>query len=515
MNTLFQKLFFIFFITSITFAADWPQIQHDAARSGFAADTNAGPKVDITLDTEGDSPGNDSYQIAWRWYPYTAADSNHHTSICGLVQPVIKDNVLCVGYYDGKMYGVDATIGTQIWEFQTDGPILHTAGFAGDVVIFGSQDRKVYGLNAKTGTKIWELKTGYPVRTAPCIFNNICYIGSTDGKLYAINALTGTKIWEYDSGAPILTTASCDETGNIYCGNEALYAFSVNSSGTERWKKRLKGQSLMSYWPVVNSSKSQVIFRTQPIRDFHYNLGSGDTALRYDANGNLRANTSLSNYVDGVAFGDILPEQQRIRNYIISNPIHQTSFILSTETGTEISILPIFYTSGEGTVPTPPVIDSDSGSYITFWRSYYSVFDSPSIVRPYTTIGKLDPDTLNISHIEKDKSHFRHFRVIGDETAIFSAMEGYLFVSCRGLFGGIRLSDEASFHVVCSERVEAFGGKEPVFGTPFAYDGTQWPEGSILGGGGQGGGLVSAPAIADGKLFWVARWGLIIALEPK
>ncbi len=515
MKCLFN-LFIVFIFSVPVFAADWPQIQCDAARSGFAADTNALPIRDVSTNTQGESPGDDPYQFSWRWYPYAAADSNHHTSICGLVQPVVKDNVLCVGYYDGNMYGVDANVGTQIWKFHAGGPILHTAGFASNVVVFGSQDRKVYGLNAKTGTKIWELKTGYPVRTAPCIFNNICYIGSTDGKLYAINALTGTKIWEYDSGAPILTTASCDASGNIYCGNEAVFAFSLTPAGAERWKTRLCGQSVMGFWPVINNSKNQVVYRTQPQRNFHRNLTQGDYTVRYDSAGVMRVNTWTNNPAEGEAIGDILPEQERIRQHLISNPIEQTSFILNLANGSEINTLPILYTVGEGSVPTPPVLDLESANYISFWRSYYAAFDSGSQVRYYSAIGKLNPDNFEFFHFSLPKSYHGQFHLVGDESSIFSVMKGYLLISGRGKIGGIRLDDDIVFHIAESERVPGNNGNEYILGgTPYAYDNAEWPEHSILGGGGQGGNLVAAASVADGKIFWVARWGLIIALEPK
>ena len=72
---------------------------------------------------------------------------------------------------------------------------------ANGVVYIGDGNGKVYALNASTGTQIWNYTTEnseyYEYITSPAVANGVVYVGSDDGKVYALNASTGTQIWNY------------------------------------------------------------------------------------------------------------------------------------------------------------------------------------------------------------------------------------------------------------------------------------------------------------------------------
>ena len=56
---------------------------------------------------------------------------------------------------------------------------------AGGVLYVGSYDGKVYALNASNGTLVWNYTTGDMVVSSPAIANGIVYIGSFDHVVYA------------------------------------------------------------------------------------------------------------------------------------------------------------------------------------------------------------------------------------------------------------------------------------------------------------------------------------------
>jgi len=462
---------------------DWPQYQHDAARSGYSSDNIAPPTT-----------------VVWRWHP-----ANNKLSISGRVQPVIQNQVLCIGFYNGTMYGLNSQTGAELWSYQSGGAITHSAGMDSGKVYFGATDGKVYCLNATNGALVWSYQTRGSIQTAPLIADGKIIIGATNGLLYALDLTDGRVIWIYDSGAPILTTAAYG-SGYVYCGNEACQAFCVNSTdGSQRWKVQLHGQTMSVYCPVLVDSKGVVFYRTGPLNVFHTLLGEGDSQC--SAGG-------CSGYNCGYGTSEqITAEQDRFITYLNGEPTLRKSFwALNTTDGTEKYTVPVLYTSGEGTIPVPPVVDEANSRCWLIWRTLYARFDTGMIVRPYTDLGILNLTTGRITHFDSAiASGFNNqFHLIGDETSILSASGNVLFVSGRGTLGGIdmRSSPGSLFHTCASfENDDYWNG-----GGPYAYGGS-WPKGSITAGGGCGGGYVAAAAIADGGVFWIARWGLLVRTQ--
>jgi len=457
-------------------ASDWPQLARDAAKTGYSPD-NAGSATNVS----------------WRWHP------DRQTSVAGRTQPVVAGGILCVGFYDGKMYMLNALTGGKLREFQAGGPITHTAAMDAERVYFGCHDGAVYAVRLNDATLAWKVQTGGPVQTAPCLAGGTIYIGSEDGRLYAIRTTDGSVLWTYDSGRPILTCAAY-ANGTVYCGNEGVYAFAVNAAnGAERWKIRLRGQSMNSYWPVVWDAKGVVFFRTQPVNVFHEILGEGDSVLG-------------GNYNSGDGDPTLwAQEQNNIRNHFAQKPDSKTFWALNTSNGAEKYVAPVLYTSGEGTTPVPPVIDITGNRAWYICRSRYARFDSGSIVRSFgCEPAKFNPDTGNYTLFATEATKGTGIHVIGDETAIISADAYGLLVSGRGTLGYIRHDTEAARHVVSSHQ-----GQEDYNApwNPKAYNSAAgWADWSVQAGGGSGGGLCNAAVVADNAIYWFARWGLLVRM---
>ncbi|MBE3097353.1 MAG: PQQ-binding-like beta-propeller repeat protein, partial [Planctomycetes bacterium] len=77
-------------------AADWPQLQADAERSGYSPDAVRAP-----------------FKLKWAWfgdatrYPGQPAPARATARIGGLVQPVVVGDLVYVGAMDGTLYAID------------------------------------------------------------------------------------------------------------------------------------------------------------------------------------------------------------------------------------------------------------------------------------------------------------------------------------------------------------------------------------------------------------------------
>jgi outer membrane protein assembly factor BamB len=71
----------------------------------------------------------------------------------------------------------------------------------GNFIYFGSSvSGAVYCLNASTGSKVWTFFTNGPVRLAPTVVNGKVYVGSDDGYAYCLNATDGSLVWSVRGG---------------------------------------------------------------------------------------------------------------------------------------------------------------------------------------------------------------------------------------------------------------------------------------------------------------------------
>lgn len=470
--------------SAVSAQTDWPQWQRDAARSGVSPDS---PGV----------PDTGECTMTWRWHP------DGQTSILGRVQPVVANGLLCVGFADGRLFALNTSDGSVAWSFQCDGPILHTAAMDANNVYVGCHDGKVYAVSQTTGQEVWSTDTGKAIYTAVCLADNKIFVGNGKGDLYALNVSDGSEAWTYSSGRPIQTNAAYSN-GKVYCGNEGLYAFCVNASdGSEVWKVRLNGETLSSYGPVVMESLGTVFYRTGPLFAFHAALNEGDTVLG--------GNTGTGDYGDGTP-SEFQTEYQNIRNYLNSNKHMQTMWALSTANGSEQYTPAVLYTAGEANVPVPPIFDPATGNMWAVARSKYARWDDGSMVRRFTEFVKLNPSTGEYTlfgtaaTINDVNNH-----LIGDETTFLTADADGLYTSSRGSLGYIHFDTETTYHILSSEPNADDDYFHP--DSPLAYGDTEWPVGSVLAGGGEGGGQCSGAIVAQNSIYWFARWGLLVRID--
>jgi len=232
--------------------ADWPQLQHDAARSGYVPD---GPRP--------------PFKHAWN-YDFV---SRERDKIHPAVQAIVYDGKVFVPSKTGRVYAVNAETGQRVWKWDRSGPIVNSVGCDAGLVIFGSLDGKVYGLRAGDGSKAWEFEGG--IRgfcTAPCLAEGKVFLGARDGTFYCLEAKTGKKLWATPTGGFVWHTAAYAD-GRVFVGNEELKVLALDAQdGKLLWKTdRLTGFTFRDGNAFVDQGK--VVVRTwSSIDDTNLNI---------------------------------------------------------------------------------------------------------------------------------------------------------------------------------------------------------------------------------------------------
>ncbi|MBC7226327.1 MAG: PQQ-binding-like beta-propeller repeat protein [Thermoflexales bacterium] len=465
-------------------AADWPQLQRDPQHTGTSS-----------------QQVNPPYRYYWRW---------NEVPFASRTQPVVADNRLFIGSLNGTMYALDADqdagggTPTILWSRDVGAPIRDTAAVYNGRVYFGAYDGRVHALDAATGNPVWSFQTGGGVAAAPVVDNGVVYIGSTDGVFYALDAATGALRWTYNAGAPILTSAALSADGQtVYFGAEDIYAYALRTSdGQLRWRTRLQGQSLAERWPVVVGNT--VIYRSQPLRNFHFLLHEGDDVM--DQAGAVNPNWAA----------DWAAVRPRIVAHLTANPDRQTFFALDGATGALRGVAPVLYTYGDGDAPAPPVV-KDGALYLVYRARHGIQTDGGSVhvtTRYDAELGRMDLSTLDITGLTATQTFNYQMRYTSDEPAMLSIGGNLLFVDNWERLGALNLqtgaliaiANVANYWPACPPpdgQCPAWGGPMPFF--------TTWP----FPGPQVGEGVTHRPlVIASGRLFWRVVDGGLASIGP-
>jgi outer membrane protein assembly factor BamB len=362
-------------VAARAWADDWPQLQHDAQRSGRTADFVNPNNISTTKNAK------------WVWVDETHVTANFHSTnnqsisyparrsviLAGCTQPVVVADRVFFGATNGDFYALNAATGATLWKKQLGGAVLHTAACVGGTVVTGCMDGKVYAFNAATGADAWATpyQTGGGICVAPLVTGGTVYLGSRDGKFYALDLATGAERWtpyrtlaaspaDPHSGAPILQPACSDGT-NVYFGAENMYFYALDAStGAEVWRRKLGGQSYWLAWPMVDNGRVMTFvmvpegnseFLMESVLDSLPNSNVGETREQY------AARIWAAN------------ERPAIRSWLSSNPLYRNFYVMNTSTGADAyaSEPPMGRVGGIGSPNRAPVLDN-AGRILLYWR---------------------------------------------------------------------------------------------------------------------------------------------------
>lgn len=337
---------------------DWPQFQHDAARTGrssIGVAPNYRPRwvwfgPSRTLRNKLVKPGTSGWDG-----DFAASNLNMPTSVnfnfAESMQPIVVNGKVFVGDAAlGKVWAINLDDGTTLWEADNQGGALFSGVATTTRVVFGSLSGKVRAWDVSTGQLVWEVDTGKTISSAPALSGNVVVVASQSGYVYAIDINTGAVKWKTDTGAPITSSPAVFQN-RVYVGNEAMMAVSLDFvTGQVLAQQRVIGQSFRNVWPVGVGNR--VIFHTAPLPY----MGS-----EYAYNG----------VIDGSS-GSYANEQQILRNRLSTDMKDwQHIFALKYDTLSNDYVIPLGPVGGVGYTPDPVVLNQNDQP-ITWWPTYYA-----------------------------------------------------------------------------------------------------------------------------------------------
>ena len=199
---------------------------------------------------EGIDDGGASYDLIWSYQTDERVTSS----------PTVSGGKVYVGSMDGKLYCLDATDGTYLWNFTTGGPISYCSPAVVDgFVYFGSWDNNTYCIDTD-GNLVWTYTTGGEILSSPTLAYGNIYIGSKDKKIYCLDATgngdgTTDLIWEYETNSWVFSSPAVAD-GKVYVGSRDGTLHCLNAgNGNPKWSYLTNG----IYPPVGGIASSPAI----------------------------------------------------------------------------------------------------------------------------------------------------------------------------------------------------------------------------------------------------------------
>jgi hypothetical protein len=146
-------------VVNVAVSSDWPQLQHNAAHTGYTPDEPKPP-----------------FRLLWH------RDLKEPMPTAS--QAIVADGKVFVGTNYGNLHALDRHSGQTVWRYETGGPILGTPAYEAGTV------------RRNTGEQIWQSPVGALVMSTPAYADGKLYVAAGDMHVYAFDGGTGSQIWK-------------------------------------------------------------------------------------------------------------------------------------------------------------------------------------------------------------------------------------------------------------------------------------------------------------------------------
>ena len=168
-----------------------------------------------------------------------------------LAPPQAARNIVVVRTVDGKLFGLDAESGDQIWVYDRTVPSLSLRGTSAPVIyegyiIAGFDAGRLLSIELTSGKPVWEtriaigsgrseLERMVDIDSDPVIQNDIIYVSTYQGRLAAVSARGGRILWTRDIPSHSGLTVDRDK---IYITDDSGHVWALEQvSGSSLWKQ--------------------------------------------------------------------------------------------------------------------------------------------------------------------------------------------------------------------------------------------------------------------------------------
>ena len=185
-------------------------------------------------------------------------------------EPVLSDDTLYLGSYDGNFYSIATATGEVHWKKETESwcssgmrvpPIEDDKN-----IFFGYDDGNLYSVDKKTGEENWRFNVNGTLYATPLLERDMLYFATSDGKVYAVDKDSGIKKWDTTISPDIFFLNLLYEGENIallWCeykpgegkerGATHITAFDTKT-GQRQWDIRWDTNETIS-WPITGFMK--------------------------------------------------------------------------------------------------------------------------------------------------------------------------------------------------------------------------------------------------------------------
>jgi outer membrane protein assembly factor BamB len=173
-----------------------------------------------------------------------------------MAPPQTDGKVVVVQSYDGKLRGLDAADGSELWVYDSNLPVLTLRGTSTPIIyerkaIAAFGNGKVLALDLATGATRWEVRVAIAqgrseidrivdIDGSMVLTGGSLYVVAYQGRVAAIDATSGRRLWQEDASSYVGVDQGF---GNIYVADESgsVIAFQRSGQGV-RWT-----QSVLAY----------------------------------------------------------------------------------------------------------------------------------------------------------------------------------------------------------------------------------------------------------------------------
>ncbi|ELZ81439.1 serine/threonine protein kinase [Haloferax larsenii JCM 13917] len=284
--------------TTVSFTKTlWDTGDRDVSVGGLASQTVTVQSANANFHGGQGNPG---------YYPDQSGPTSTPTELWNMtdgtpmvMQPTIVGDTLYFAFHDGgKLYAVDPTTGEEKWNATpggSSGSTWTTPAYANGVLFLGSNDYKLHAINATDGTELWNYSTQTNVRSAPAVVDGVVYFGSNDGNMTAVNASTGEELWYHTLSKPFLVESNpAVVDGVVYFGADDDNVTALNATTGQRIWNYTAMDEIQSDATVANNTVFIGSDSTSGTTS-----GDGQVYALNATDGSLRWNYTMTGDVDG------------------------------------------------------------------------------------------------------------------------------------------------------------------------------------------------------------------------
>lgn len=203
-----------------------------------------------------DSSVNDQYpQVSTLWRIQDNTDIGSGAVLAG--KYVVYANTA------GIVKAVNASNGSPVWSFATEGKIFSTPAVSGNYVLVGSTDNGMYCLDLRSGRRIWRYECDKSVLSSPTVYGGKVYFGASDNRFRCLDLKTGRLLWANDEIEGFVEAKAYVDNQQVVVGDWAGKLYSMDpATGRTQWvwtNKKGRMYSPAAVWPVKSDDRIYIV----------------------------------------------------------------------------------------------------------------------------------------------------------------------------------------------------------------------------------------------------------------